>query len=185
MSYLPRRKGTVDRITDGVAVVLVEEKGETVGEVHVEEESLPEDVDAGDKVLVVEETDEGGSVVDDVLVVALCAVGLFVGSVVVMSASPSTPAEPVVGMQSEPVTVAVNGLLGLSLMAVGVRLALPSLERLVNIGRTAVDAEVRKKRVRIQKLREDTATAEKRTDEKRERLRSRGRKSGFETDGGG
>ena len=48
VSYLSHRKGTVDRVTDGVAVVLVEEDGETVDEVHIEE--IPRGIHVGDKV---------------------------------------------------------------------------------------------------------------------------------------
>jgi hypothetical protein len=51
------REGTVDRITDGVAVVLIEEGGETVDELHLGEDSLPEGTRAGDRVRVSGEGD--------------------------------------------------------------------------------------------------------------------------------
>jgi hypothetical protein len=46
----------VDRITDGVAVILVEEDEETVDEVHIEE--IPSGIHVGDKVHL--HSDDGG-----------------------------------------------------------------------------------------------------------------------------
>lgn len=54
------REGTVDRIADGVAVVLIEEGGETVEEVQIDGSEIPDGVREGDRVRL--RSDDGKSV---------------------------------------------------------------------------------------------------------------------------
>ncbi len=47
---MPQREGTVDRIDDGVAVVLIEEGGETVEEVQIDGSEVGDGIREGDRV---------------------------------------------------------------------------------------------------------------------------------------
>ena len=180
MSCLPRRKGTLDRTTDGVGVVLVEEGGETAEEVHIDEEHLPEDVREGDTVSLTHRRQY--TTPADVLVVAGGAVAVFVGSVVLTTASPLLPAGPVVDLPSETASVVANAFLGAVLMTVGVRAALPSLDRLLTAGTTRFDSP---RYFSVERLGDETDETRRRITEKTESLSSRRRKtSEFETDGG-
>lgn len=182
MSRLPRREGTIDRIRDGVAVVLVEEGGETAGEVHVAEERLPDGIDEGDKVSMTHETYDDATP-KDAFVVVIGAAAVFAGSVTLTTASPSLPADPFLELPSEPASVTVNALVGVFLMAVGVRAALPSFERLLRLW-TEPEPEGLY-RFSVERLDDDTDEARRRVAEKTEYLRTkRGEESEFETDGG-
>ena len=182
MSRLLRRKGTVDRLVDGVAVVLVEEGGETVEELYIDEKRLPAGVGRGEKVALIYETPEyAGS--KNLLVVAAGAAVVFVGSVLLATAPPSLPAVPAIDLPSEALSTVATALLGVSVMSVGVRAALPSLERLLKLheepdpGASLIFS--------IERLDDETDNVERRTVEKVESLRSRGKDgSKFETDGG-
>lgn len=57
---MPPREGTVDRIDDGVAIVLIEEGGETVEEVHIDESEVGDGIREGDRVRFL--GDDGNSI---------------------------------------------------------------------------------------------------------------------------
>jgi len=60
------REGTVDRIADGVAVVLIEEGGETVEEVQIDGSEIPDGVSEGDRVRLRSDDGKGVEAVEGV-----------------------------------------------------------------------------------------------------------------------
>lgn len=60
------REGTVDRIADGVAVVLIEEGGETVEEVQIDGSEIPDGVREGDRVRLRSDDGKGVEAVEGV-----------------------------------------------------------------------------------------------------------------------
>jgi len=156
---LRRREGTVDRVTNGVAVVLVEEDGETVDEVHFDAERLPEYVGAGERVCLL---CKGENTVVEALALIVGALLVFVGSAVLTTATPTTLPGPGVELPSEPATVAVNAVSGALTMLVGASVAVPRFDSL--LGRPAVydeiEAHSRGARLRVERDCETNDNAE-------------------------
>lgn len=63
--------------------------------------------------------------------VALGAVVVFAGSMVLFAASPAMPVDPLFGVSSGPVSVIANMVIGASIGAAGAAVAIPQLDRVL------------------------------------------------------